>query len=64
MSSMEIDESKNESAVSSFLGIIGRVGTNRLKFEFLDDAKQKADSIHFDNNYRLTKQFIECKSKG
>jgi hypothetical protein len=60
----EFEDSKNESAASSFLHIIGRMGTNRLMLELLDDVKNKADSIKFENNHIFTKKFLACKSKG
>jgi hypothetical protein len=60
----QFDDSKDNSAATSFFSVIGRMGTNRLKLELLDDARDKADSVKFDNNHILTKKFLECKSKS
>jgi hypothetical protein len=60
----QFDDSKDNSAATSFLSVIGRTGTNRLKLELMDDAKDKADSLKFDINHILTKKFLECKTKS
>jgi hypothetical protein len=52
----------NDSVANSFLSVIGRMGTNRLKLELQDDAKDKADSVKFEYNHILTKKFLECRS--
>ena len=60
----QFDDSKDNSAATSFLSVIGRMGTNRLKLELQDDAKDKADSVKFEYNHILTKKFLECRSKS
>lgn len=43
---------------------IGKQGANRLRQEFLDDAKDKFDSAKFDKIWLLMKKYIACEGKG
>lgn len=58
----KLDDQK-QTAESSFLESIGRLGANRLKMELLDDAKEKVASSNFDTMLILMAKYHACIHK-